>query len=134
DLEFARGNFREASADYSLLLKKQPHNTELLLKRARLLLKVGRCDAAETDLLQLLRLQPLSAEAWHLRGLARSRLGQRDEARRDLERSLRLDAANTACLFDLAELEAADGRSATALTLYDAALQLKPDNAVGWYN
>lgn len=134
DLEFARGNNREASADYSLLLKKQPHDTELLLKRARLLLKVGRCDAAETDLLQLLRLQPLSAEAWHLRGLARSRLGLRDEARRDLERSLRLNAQNTACLFDLADLEAADGRTAAALTLYDAALQLKPDNAIGWYN
>ncbi len=134
DLELARGNFREASADYSVLLKKQPQNAELLLKRARLLLKVGRNDAAETDLVQLLRLQPLSAEAWHLRGLARGRMGQRDVARRDLERSLRLDATNINCLFDLADLEVADGRPVAALVLYDAALQLKPDHAIGWYN
>jgi tetratricopeptide (TPR) repeat protein len=106
----------------------------VLLKRASLLLKVGRHDAAETDLLQVLKQQPLSAEAWHLRGLARSRMGRTDEARRDLERSLRLNAENTACLFDLADLEAAAGRATAALALYDAALQLKPENAAGWYN
>lgn len=80
DLEQSQGQYDMAINWYSLALTLEPENIEVLLKKAKMLLRVEEPRAASTVLKDVLKLRKSSAAALYLQGLAFARRGMAGKA------------------------------------------------------
>jgi len=88
---FGVNRFSDAENVLAVALKRNPKDTDALLQRARLRLRVGKAADAETDLREVLHFSPDSATAHFLLAGAYRVEGQPNRQQQELQEALRLN-------------------------------------------
>ncbi len=109
-----------------------PSHPAILIRRARLLAIDADFAAAADDLRSAVRSEPTNARAWFDLGRAAARLRGWPEAVAAFETSLKLAGPRVEVLADLAHARANGGDRPGAITVFRAALDLKPDQPALW--
>ncbi len=99
---------------------------DLLMTRAKSLLKADLAPQAAALLDEIVKLYPDWTFAWRLRAQSALLQGDSEGAMLDLDHALRIDPRNFAVMTDLAHLMRASGRDAPALELFRRALNFDP--------
>ncbi len=115
------GRASEAEQLLNAALAKNRRDTEALLQRAALLIRVRNYAPAQADLTQILHDQPSRGEAHYL--MSRIHHAQREPLleRQELEAALRVNPSLLACRIQLAQRLVASKRPRAALDLLNAA-------------
>lgn len=119
------GHYDKALEDFRLGLSIAPKSTVLRNNRARTLLAMRRYDDALTDLNESLAADSLQQPLLQLRGNLLLRKGRTDEAEKDFNLALKLYPRSEAALTGLARTAEIKGDAASALSLYQKALDIE---------
>lgn len=122
------GNVGQAITAYQRALDLEPHQTEVYLELARLLVLNGRPERALVMAREALRRQPESARAWATLGLCYEWLRMLPEARDALQQAIKLDPTLPEAYAYLAEVYMAQGNWFAANDAIETALLLAPDH------
>lgn len=127
------GTYQEALHLADMALERQAAHLNALLIKARVLNHLGRFDTALIVADDALARMPGCAEAWLQKGLACAGLQCDDDARAAFKEVLALEPDHTLALMNIGYCMRRAGELDEAITQFDHAIKVAPDNIYSYY-
>ncbi|HWZ64805.1 MAG TPA: sulfotransferase [Steroidobacteraceae bacterium] len=133
-LNYRRGTLEDAARCFGRALSLAPDSASALNNLGAVLVRLNRLDDAEALLRRAAKLEPGNADAASNLGQALILKGRFDEARTELDRALALKPRFPEALVSRGRLAMEAGEHASAVELFDAAIEASPDCAAAHQN
>ena len=129
DLASARGDYKDAIAEYDIAIDKDPNDAEAYCLRGLTQNSLEAWEKVIVDFNHALRLDPEQADVYHLRGHAKFQLDQYEAAIVDFDDAIRLDPEHTDAYFTRGLAKYLLDQYEAAIVDFDDMIRLDPEYA-----
>jgi tetratricopeptide (TPR) repeat protein len=124
----AARSYQDAERDLNVLLIRHPESQQYLMLRASVLVRLGRLDAALSDLDKLREAQPESADVRFDRAVVLGLLGRKSDAKAEWISVIERNAGDSSVYANLARILFEEGQWQEAVDNASKALEISPNN------